>query len=209
MSSMRISPRFTAAEWRALDLGTEQGWEVAVDILKDRIAGRFLTPINLFLDYAWSGFAVLALDALLVETLQQFWEGEATTPKGKDITYFKRLLCGPLFPPRANGFNPTTARLFYTTVRSGIVHQAQVTGSSRVRRNVPLVKLNVEKHSGPKRQPPARGITLNPVKFHRAVERAFDRYLSLLRDPTQVERRAHFRKKMDLIATERGDDVQG
>ncbi|MDP9201433.1 MAG: hypothetical protein M3P26_05820, partial [Gemmatimonadota bacterium] len=187
----------------------EQGWEVAIEIFKDRIAGRFLTPINLFLDYSWSGFAVLALDALLVETLQQFWEGQPNTPKGKGITYFKRLLCGPLFPPRARGFNPTTARLFYTTVRSSIVHQAQVTGSSRVRRDVPLVQLNVEKHAGPKRQLRARGITINPVTFHRAVEQAFDRYVALLRDPTQVERRANFRKKMDFIATERRDDVQG
>lgn len=77
---MRISPRFFAADWLALDAHVTKDWVRAVEIFEDRIEGRFLQPIRSTISNRWSGFAVLALDALLVETLQQFWEGVRRTP---------------------------------------------------------------------------------------------------------------------------------
>ncbi len=217
---MKISPRFTAEDWKAIDFAKEAAWPRAIEIFKDRIDGRFLTPIRMILCYPWSGFAVLALDSLLVETLQQFWEGAIRTPSEKkkgceceqcecrrlrSQDYFVAFLSsGALFP---SGFTKASAELFYKKVRSGILHQAQVTGTSRVRRaeNVPLVRTNIE----PQGQGKARGITVNPIKFHRGIEKAFEQYTTLLLDATQGERRARFRAKMDAIATEKDDDVQG
>jgi hypothetical protein len=208
-STMRISPRFTSAHWRALDLSSQRDWPAAIEIFRDRIKGRFLEPINAILPSPWSGFAVLALDSLLVETLQQFWEGQHRTPDGMSITYFTRFLCGPLFPARANGFNAKMARLFYTTVRCGILHQAQVSGSTRVRRTGALVKLNLARPSGKQPQARSRGITVNPLAFHRALERAFESYVKLLQDPAELTRREHFKFKMDGIVSDDIDDVQG
>jgi hypothetical protein len=208
---MKISPRFTADDWKALDFTTAAAWPRALDIFQDRIEGRFLTPLRMIRCYPWSGFAMLALAALLVETLQQFCEGEPITPDGKDNAYFTRLLCGPLFPARDQGFNRTAARLFYIHIRCGLLHQAQVTGTSRVWRDAPLVEIHCDATSGPgTKRRPATGITVNPLKFHDAVEDAFRRYVSLLNDPdpAQDDRRAKFRRKMDGIAAGQTDDVQ-
>src|SRR5262245_59981035 len=126
-AGMRVSPRFSAEDWRRLDSNKQGDWSRAIEIFEDRIRGRFLAPINAILWYPWSGFCVLALDSLLVETLQQFWEGQAETPsvlnsKGcrrlLSEKYFRDFLKGPLFEPR---FTRRQAELFYTTVRCGIL----------------------------------------------------------------------------------------
>src|SRR6267143_3075965 len=103
--SMRISPRFTADDWLQLDRSNQADWPHALEIFTDRIQGRFLDPIRRLRSYNGSGFAILALDSLLVETLQQFWEGVGRTPsklsaKGcrqlRAEEYFRDFLRGPL-----------------------------------------------------------------------------------------------------------------
>jgi len=185
---MKISPRFTAEDWLRLDPANENDWPRALEIFKDRIEGRFLNPMRSFLGHRSSGFAILALDSLLVETLQQFWEGVPRTPskvssKGcpqlQSEPYFRAFLCGPLYK---GGFSRQTARLFYKTIRSGILHQAEAEGSSRVRRRGNVVAL----------RPEGGGIDVHPVKFHQELERAVDRYLAILADRTQTVRRGNF-----------------
>lgn len=202
---MRISPRFLASDWLALDASRDQHWKRALEILDDRIEGRFLRPIRSILPDKWSGFAVLALDALLVETLQQFWEGVDRTPSRvsangcrqlQSEAYFDAFLRGPLFN---GGFTKKTASLFYATVRCSILHQAEVSGSTRVRRNPPLVSMNAD----------GRGLHINPEAFHQEIEKAFQRYITLLRDPSEVARRDRFWRKMNFIAQKAVSAVDG
>jgi hypothetical protein len=193
---MWISPRFTAQHWLLLDKANDADWSRALEIFRDRIEGRFFRPIRCLLRDKWSGFAILALDSLLIETLQQFWEGEKRTPSKlspqgcrqlRSEEYFRAFLRGPLFKA---GFSKQTSRLFYKTVRCGILHQAETEGSSRVRRSGGIVKLRPDHH----------GINIDPVKFHDELERAFGRYLDILADKTQTTRRRNFWTKMDYIA---------
>jgi hypothetical protein len=71
-----ISPRYRKDDWQQLDLtkAENHGWEMAVDIFLDRINGRFLIPIDKIINHSdwrvseFSGFIVIAIDCLLIET---------------------------------------------------------------------------------------------------------------------------------------------
>lgn len=193
---MNISPRFTSDDWLRLDPARDNDWVRAFEIFQDRIDGRFFRPMQPMLRDKWSGFAILALDSLLIETLQQFWEGVPKTPHKvsaagcrqlQSEAYFRDFLRGPLYK---GGFSRRTAQLFYTTIRCGILHQAEAEGSSRVRRRGAPVSP----------RPDGRGIDIHPVKVHLELERAVERYLVILADKTQTVRRKNFWTKMNYIA---------
>lgn len=193
---MKISLRFTSDDWLRLDPTKDEDWARALEIFRDRLEGRFLRPMRAMVGDPWSGFAILALDSLLIETPQQFWEGKPRTPfkvsaKGckqlQSEAYFRAFLRGPLY---AGGFSRQMAGLFYRTVRCGILHQAEAEGSSRVRRRGTIVAL----------RPDRRGIDIHPVKLHQELERAVERYLAILADKTETLRRQNFWNKMNYIA---------
>jgi len=192
---MEIAPDFTDVQWKALSFTGERDWLRAVAVLRRRLEERFLKPARSLLRQKRSGFAVLALDSLLVETLQQFLEGVPETPRvlrnGRQVLasqeYFEAFLTSPYF---GSGFSAPHARLFYTTIRCGILHQAEVKGSSLVRRDRPLVSPGKD----------GKGIVVNPRLLHERLEQAFRRYLADLRSPSETQLRRRFRKKMDHIA---------
>lgn len=67
----------------------QQDWEIAINIFEDRIYGRFLNHIALIERRLSSGFAVMALDCLLCETLEQFYEGREKSERyGKTFINF-------------------------------------------------------------------------------------------------------------------------
>ena len=192
---MEIAPRFTDSDWKKLTFTSERDWIRAVAALRRRLEERFVKPARSLLRFSRSGFAILALDSLLVETLQQFREGVPETPyvirNGRRVLaseeYFKAFLTSQYF---GRGFNNQTATLFYRTVRCGILHQAEVKESSLVRRDQPLVSLSGDQ----------KGVIVNPVLFHKRVETALRNYLADLRKRTEVDLRRRFRHKMNHIA---------
>lgn len=186
--AMRISPRYNVDDWNRLTFSGESDWEKAIDIFADRIDGRFLKVVDMIEPYEHAGFAVMALDCLLMETLQQFRQGNANTPKNKSCDYFVRFLTDTAF---GDFFTRDMAIDFYEQIRCGIVHQAETKQNSRVliREDIPLVTPTAN----------GRGLVINRRRFHRQLVRVFEEYVSCLRDPSQAELRSKFRKKMDHI----------
>lgn len=184
-----ISPQYTVQHWRALNFSREEDWQKAVDIFEDRIRGRFLTMIDHIQHELFAGFAVMALDCLLIETLQQFYEGVHET-SGQPRDYFKRFLTQTPFEEH---FDEKMAECFYTHIRCGILHQAEIKGSSRIRIDTPdLVRWADDR----------QGLVINRKKFHRKLAEVFANYVAQLRDPTNQGLRAKFRDKMDAICEE-------
>lgn len=187
---MRISPHFTVDDYRSLAFSTEEEWQKAVKILEDRIRGRFLRVIEFIESYEYSGFAILALDCLLIETLQQFREGVPKTPVRKSKEYFVRFLTETSF---GKFFNRNLANMFYEQIRCGILHQAEIKGSSRVliRPQAPLVSLADDRN----------GLVVNRELFHGQLIKEFEDYVSLLRknNPPDEKLRRNFKRKMDYI----------
>ena len=187
---MRISPRFTVDDWKARDFSTEEEWQKAIDIFEDRIRSRFLRVIELIERYTYSGFAILALDCLLIETLQQFRKGVSKTPPRKSKEYFVQFLTKTSF---AKFFNSALAEMFYDQIRCGILHQAEIKDSSRVliRHQTPLVRFADDK----------KGLVINRKLFHRQLVKEFENYVAQLRknSPPDEKLRHKFKKKMDCI----------
>jgi hypothetical protein len=161
--------------------------EISIAIFYDRINGRFLAPISKIEKYNFSGFVVMALDCLLIETLQQFVEGKAKTPNNGGKEYFQKYLTKYIGEP----FDNQMAGMFFKQIRCGLLHQAEVHKNSLIRRteDLPITKYTEKK----------TGLITNRIKFHERLKDAIEHYIEELRDPQNKELRNNFRKKMDYI----------
>ena len=187
---MWISKNYTIDHWKALTFSNEADWKEAINIFRDRVETRFLEFIRLIERHEHSGFVIVALDCLLIETLQQFYEGVRETPEGKSKDYFVEFLTKTSF---GKFFDKSLATMFYKRIRNGILHQAEIKGSSRIRigEKVPLVKLSKD----------GNGLIINRKLFHNQLVEECKNYVSRLREnsPPDMDLRNKFRKKMDYI----------
>ncbi len=135
---MQIAPGTDAADWKKLNLNNPADWETAISIFERRIRGRFTGAIEFLIaddeprsptNRRW-GFAVLALDCLLLETLQAFRRGLTDTrSKSKELCVqflTERTAFKPFFT------SPGIATRFYFEFRCGLAHNAQTFGDGRV-----------------------------------------------------------------------------
>lgn len=187
---MRISRNYTVEDWKSLTFAEEKDWCQAVDIFRDRMETRFLSFVRLIEKNEYAGFAVLALDCLLIETLQQFFCGKKETPRGKNKEYFIHFLTNTSF---SQYFDKDKATRFYECIRCGILHQGEVKGNSRVLigKEVPLARLP---NNG-------NGLIINRRLFHKELLKVYEDYASKILNCGNESQilRANFRRKMDYI----------
>lgn len=169
-------------------------------IFKDRISGRFLGPINLIAKDRvigpFAGFAILALDCLLIETLNQFYQGLNETPKNHREQFWLFFKGSEYFKKH---FTRKTAGIFYDHVRCGLLHQAQTKKQTFIRADQPtMIQPINDKPSG------GTGIIVDRVKFHQALEQELASYVRKLERDGAAEGilRTNFAKKMEIICGE-------
>ena len=185
---VRISPRYSRDDYHMLNLAIMSDdlvWERAVDIFIDRIQGRYLNQIDsLSCDINANGFAIMALNCLLVEALYQFENGLEKTEKGNKAAYAKFLK--RLDP--VSFCDVALAEEFYTNIRCGILHSAQTKAESRLSDRDDFV-VTVDNN-----------ILLVSVKgVSRIVKHHVHDYANRLRDSAEVELREKFIKKMTFV----------
>jgi hypothetical protein len=193
---MQIAEKFTTSDWEKLrtrlEAGEQAAWDEAAELLDRRIRGRYLGHARRLLDQPYSGFAVLALDSAVIETLEQFRRGKPSTPRKKSGKYFKAFLTQTRLKAH---FTAAKAKLFYETIRCGILHQAEAKEDSLVKKNTthPVAVLS---KSG-------AGLVINARRFHEELEGAFEDYKQSLMDGTDSKSRKDLRRafldKMDAI----------
>jgi len=185
---MKITPNYSAHDWHELTFETEDDWLRAIDIFVERIKERFLNPIEKIEKCEYAGFAVLALDCLLIEMLQQFRKGLIKTPSGQSKDFFVDFLTQTSF---GEFFDKRQATLFYRQIRCGILHQAEIRGSSKIliEEEIPLVKYDDQE----------RGLLVNRRLFHKQLLSEFNNYVSKLSDSSNTQLRNRFRRKMKMI----------
>ncbi len=194
MYALRISPKYTSRDWKALDSKNPGDWAKAAEVVRDRLEGRFLQFATNSLMYKFSGFVVLAIDSLLAETIQQFKEG-ITNGTGKSEKLVKRFLEGPRFQP---DFDAEARKAFYTDIRCGLLHQAEAKEMWLIRRNQPAM---LQKTTG------GHGYILDVKRFHAAVQASLNDYLALIPEPQSLSLRENLWKKMEHICRVR--EVRG
>lgn len=203
-SDVRISPQFKSSRWVKLDLLAKDSpdWKTAVDIFEDRIEGRFLKQIEILADNKdrnireFSGFAIMALDCLLIETLQQFCRGSKRTGKDQDDVMFHDFFQRT---PEFSAFFDTLAKtnVFYNQIRCGILHQAQTK-----KRSIIHIKYGSPLAAWIDMNDPLQGISINRALFHKAVLKVYTSYVAQLRSNNHLNLRRKFEKKMNIIVSQ-------
>jgi len=193
---MYIAPNVTNDEYKKLNLddSNSSDWARAIDIFKSRISVRYLEPVDLLIkdDEKRSplerryGFTILAIDCLLIETLQSFREGLIDI-KGKSKKIFIKFLT-----ERQNFkdfFTEELANMFYKDIRCGILHQAETMGD--------ILVWSVGEVIGKRSD---GTLYVNRTILHELIKKEIELYCNELKNKENAELRKNFRRKMDFIA---------
>src|SRR6266446_3759108 len=191
---MKIAPGVDSSEWQSLKLDDPHSpdWSRAISILRERIYGRYFDPVDHLIEVEQQkpavkrrfGFAIVAIDCLLIETFGAFVEGLETTDGKSKATFCKFLTTRPKFNA---AFTEDLAKQFYEEFRCGILHQAEVGGASKVWSVGDFVRRD------------GAMVIVNRTEFHKRLKEDFDDYLDELAQPSNVDLRRNFRKKMDFM----------
>jgi len=185
-----ISPNYKVNNWKEAEKNAD--WAMMIKIFKNRLEGRFLEPIRLIAADQkigkFSGFSILALDCLIIETLVQFDAGKDDT-KGEGETSFVSFLTTK--DNFKDFFNKEKAKIFYYHFRNGLLHQAQTKKKS-------LIKIGQESMVSKVSTNLHEGLIVDREKFHEAIEKEIKRYMDLLTNG-DTDLRNNFVKKMNFI----------
>ena len=191
-----IAPGYYTEDWFKLDFQKETDWEEAIDVFEKRIRGRFLDVVEAIKDQTFSGYSVLALDCLLIETLQKFRKGITQKEKDTNCSLFKNFFKETEF---SKDFNSSLAEDFYRNIRCGILHNGEPEKGAVIRTSMKYPLVSYSYRNGSKH------LVINRKLFHEKLVLAFEKYLDDLRNLENKENktlRNNFRKKMDSIASE-------
>ncbi len=193
LDDILISPKYRKSHWQKAHAGSD--WDSMVEIFKDRIEGRFLEPIRLIAEHhdigEFSGFSILALDCLIIETLNQFYSGLDETEGAHDKAFWNFFKNSEFFKSH---FSRKKAFTFYSHYRCGILHQAQTKKKSVVRIDQKTMIQSVEGDI-------SEGLIVDRSIFHKAVENEISSYMVRLKNGGEenAELRSNFLKKMNFI----------
>jgi hypothetical protein len=182
---LKLSPEYTEKHWNDALAGPED-WDAAINIVEDRIKGRWLDAGDRLLDEPHSGFAIIALDCIVLESLWGFMNGEAV-PQGHERQVYQEILTGKDF-----GLSPELSEKFRELVRNGIMHDAETRNRWLIEKTFPRDTIAHQKKNG--------DYVLNRTKFHGALTAVFDDWLAKLRKGDAVLR-GKMRDRMNQIIT--------
>lgn len=186
-----ISPKYKKTDYLKLKLtnsSKDEDWAQAIRIFEDRIKGRFLNQIDSMLtDVRFNGFAIMALNCLLIETLMQFRYGYEETPRKKNKEKYSFFLLNE-FP---NVFTSADiAMRFYEDIRCGILHSAQTKNDAILTDQSRYI---IELKNGV--------FSVSVLCLSSELKKYIDSYCIELADRNQKNTRTAFVKKMNYICT--------
>lgn len=193
--NFEIAPGFASEDWLHLRSqlpedgawpGTEAKWSRAIEAIRTRIEKRYFASVSCLRSSQHAGFAVLALDCLLLETIESFRNGRRASNSGESRAACIRLLTeSPHF--RAH-FNEERASRFFAAVRNGLLHDGETRDGWLVKRSK---RYSIVQDLGD------GYIVVNRNKFHAAIEAEFGDYISGLSVPENTELRMNLVKALD------------
>lgn len=197
---VKIAPGYSAKDWQALALdphvpGTAD-WQRAIAIFEARMRRRFFEPADALIraeegkSEKTFGFAVLAVDCLVIETLQGFRAG-IINHNGQSKRLFTDFLKGwqafqACLPDQADA--STLADRVYADCRCALLHSGATDGELRVGVTGPTFKFG----DGHVR-------SINRTQLHKCLRKEFDAYIHLLKTQGANLLRKNFKTKMDAI----------
>lgn len=201
---MRISANYTTFYWFDLELLDEnsESWEDGIKVIEDRFNSRFFRQIDQIKDNKFSGFIIMSIDCLLIETLMQFYLGVKDTE-----TYYHRKQREAFrdFFRNSTNFNDEFVSdkicfTFHDHFRNGLLHQAQTKRKSLIRicKEKTLQFFDEENIN--------KGLVIDRKKFHEKLHKEFQDYIHKLKDNGTNFKNENLRlnaiKKMEFICKE-------
>ena len=145
-----------------------EGWRRAIKTLNDRIERRFLDSAKRLSGNCYAGFAILALDCLLIETIQAFRKGKnAKSPEES------RDACKSLQQSSrhfASFFSGDLADRFFTSVRNELLHDGEIRDGWLVKASPKYALIDPQ---------PSGFTAINRRKLHDAVVAEFKDYVDM------------------------------
>ncbi|MCK4445635.1 MAG: hypothetical protein KAW56_00980 [Candidatus Marinimicrobia bacterium] len=199
--SFKISSHYDNESWTKLSIQDDlsPNWPKGIDIVKDRFESRFFNQINSIKDDEFSGFVIMSIDCLLVETLMQFYLGIDSTEdqyshNQKDS--FKDFLKNSKH--FATSFNTNEkCYTFYRHFRCGLLHQAQTKDKSKINICRPYLMKLIDEADVKK------GMIIDRNKFHDNLILEFNDYIERLEKNKLNFKNGNLRinclKKMNMI----------
>lgn len=193
---MEIAKGVSSKTYKELNLKdySSSDWDNAIDILNSRLTERYIEPVEVLLNAEKDkkpiekkfGFTILAIDCLLIETLQSFYQG-ITDSRTLSRKLFRNFLQQRI-SFKAFFTNDADADCFFSNYRCGILHQAQTFNNSKV---WTVGQLFIKQ---------GNNVIINRDLFHEAVKNEKDIYIDLLHKKTEIKLLYNFKKKMDFIS---------
>jgi hypothetical protein len=193
--NIEIAPNFTCKDWDALKLTLDPDgewaacppqWERAIKVFQARIEQRFFASIALLERVRYAGFAILALDCLLIETVQAFRNGKNARNTGESRNTHVAFLTGS--PSFQIYFSATLAHQFFTNVRNGLLHDGETRNGWLIKATPKYALLDPQ---------PGGFFVVNRRRFHAALIGEFEGYVGELRDPAQKALRKNLVAALD------------
>ncbi len=197
---LEIAPEYTICCWKTLSLDPDQpnseDWKKALEIFDARIRRRFLDPVDALIEHEANcsrktfGFAILAIDFLVIETLQGFREGVINHDRKSKDLFVNFLTQWSAFRDctRDQSKHKRCAELIYKGYRCALHHSGSTDDALRV---LPVGPTFVFEND--------HEVTINRTCLHNNLKDEFDTYLADLRAIDKRELRCNFKKKMDAI----------
>lgn len=194
-STTELASNFTVGRYQelrtSLEHHTPASWAELLSALRRRVAERFLRPMRDLARFDQEdelpnrpGFAILALDCLLIDTIMAFREGRVGTGTTSPARSFRTFLMSQRF----RDFNGTDRKDFFDHVRNAILHNGETRKDWKVR--IDTARL-MEKNGTTR--------TINRRLFHAAVIREWrDLYHEIAGGEREARRR--FLQRMDSMA---------
>ena len=174
-------------------------WPKAINFFESRFEERYFIQLNELINHKNPkikfncGFLITTIDCILIETLEQFYDGENET-KNSDLSFLKFFRrnekLNHLFE------NKKESGIFQGIVRSGLVHQAMTKKNSII--NIKNKDLTIEwidvnsKH---------KGFEINRNNFHNCIVEEYKIYTDLLKVGAEKKILDNFIKKLNYIIT--------
>lgn len=196
---MEIAKGVKSQQYLNLNLNdlNSKDWIIAFSYFEKRIYERFIEPIEILIQQEKEtsasekkyGFTILTICFLLIETLQSFYNGKTDSKNNSRNLFIQFLKERDSFKKEFSYDGIISPSDFYSKYRSGIIHQSQTFGKTKV---WSLGDQLLFIHEG--------YVVLNRCLFYEKTKFEFEQYLKDLRSLKNIKLMLFFKKKMDFIA---------
>ena len=161
--------------------------DTKIEVYADRVFGWFLDIATKLQEDNESGFVILMICMSQIEGIEQFKRGEKTK-KGESMKLIKDCL-KRIFT--ISSLNEERLEKMIDELRNGLFHDGMTRKNFFINGEYPIAVAFLEGDL----------IMVNPHLFLNKIRGEFEQYISLLKDPVNVDLRKNFEKMFDLLNT--------